>query len=77
MVWCDGRAVWGRRFVATRPLPLRAGWSSCGPHGTTVADVAAYVDSSVVIAALLGQPEAAIATTWWDEHPRRVSSVLL
>lgn len=42
-----------------------------------MADVAAYVDSSVVLAALLGQPEAAIATAWWDEHPRRVSSVLL
>ncbi len=42
-----------------------------------MSDVPAYMDSSVVLAVLLGQPEAAVAAAWWDEHPRRVSSVLL
>jgi predicted nucleic acid-binding protein len=42
-----------------------------------VGDVAAYIDSSVILAALLGQPEASTAAAWWDAHPRRVSSVLL
>lgn len=37
----------------------------------------AYVDSSLLLEVLLGQPRAAEAARLWSAHERRVSSVLL
>jgi len=35
-----------------------------------------YVDSSVLLAVLLGHPQAETAARIWDGHPRRLTSIL-
>ncbi|GMV42732.1 MAG: hypothetical protein AMXMBFR64_44480 [Myxococcales bacterium] len=37
----------------------------------------AFIDSSVVLSILLGQPQAREAAALWDAHPRRAASILL